>query len=551
MGDAEALIRSARPSSWSFTLLVGLALLLFTWLPGAPFRPDQFTLPKDVVLGFLGLLCAVQLILKDPAPWDRLVDAPLVLALSWGALLASVVATNTDVAWRAIAGLSAATLLFWFARHIGAAAVGETLYLGICFILGIVAAVVLLEAFGGIEFISEPGRRPGATLGNRNLVARVMCLSLPLLWRQMVVSDQRRIRLLLAGVATMMIAVIVLSRSRGAWIIAAGLVIGLPTASRLLRNSLSTHRWSAATRLWVIATLLGGLLAAFLPNRLGWGLVDLASSGSRVLDYRTGTGQGRVIQAQTTWRMIRGAPLTGVGPGNWPIVYPSYARPGDPSHSPEAIYPAPRIPRGDMLSFTSEFGIPGLVLVLVSVMAVLVRALLMLRSGNHFVRSSGLMVISIGTAAMLLGFVDPVLRLSPSLALVAVLVGLGLADSAGAAPSRSIGKGRQVALTSVVAMFGVGSIWFASSAGRDVAAFRIIRTMENLEDLSRAVSIAPQNVEAKYMLAFVLVAAKRCDLAEAHLVRATHLQPFSGAVARLRGQCSEIRRRQLLPRDLR
>ena len=49
------------------------------------------------------------------------------------------------------------------------------------------------------------------------------------------------------------------------------------------------------------------------------------------MNYREGSGRGRLVQYSNSARMSLHHPLLGVGPGNWAVVYPKFASPGDPS----------------------------------------------------------------------------------------------------------------------------------------------------------------------------------------------------------------------------
>lgn len=523
----------------AYTLLVGLALLLFSWLPGLPLRPEQFDLPKEFAFGVLGLVCSVELVAGDNVPWYAPVDGPMAVILCWGAVLTLSISINTDLAWRAIGTFSSGMSVFLLARRVGTKP-GDTVYLAICATLFIFAVLVLLEAFGGIRFLSEPGRRPGGTLGNRNLVARLFCLSLPLVWREIVSSEKKMVVYMLGLALSGWTAVIVLSRSRGVWLVAAALVTILPVASLLLGDLQPASRTRTALRCWVGAIVIGGTFSILLPNRLGWAPNDFGSSATTALDYQTGSGRGRIIQAQTTLRMIRRSPLQGVGPGNWSTVYPAYAPVGDPSVKPNAFYPGPQTPRSDMLSLTAEFGVPGLVLGLVSAVALLAAAATMLRSGIPGAQQSGLMMLATLVAAALLGLVDSVLRVPPTLLLIAVTVGLGFGNALRTSTARKVGVAAGFGRQGVIVAYALASLALANGAFRELAAFRIIRSLRSVDDLYRAVTLAPKNVEARMLLAIALAGANRCDLAGPQLRRAAVLQPFSGAVRNLRSECERV-----------
>jgi len=361
-----------------------------------------------------------------------------------------------------------------------------------------------------------------------------------LFWRQLLLVEKPVMRRILAVSVMLLVGAIVLSRSRGAWLVSAGLAISLPTATWLFFNGRSTGGTRDAVRLWTAAIVIGVAAAVFVPNRLGWGFADFASSAERLLDLEDGTGRGRLIQSVTTLRMIEEEPLLGVGPGNWGILYPAFARSGDPSLTPESIYPAPHQPRGDLLSLTAEFGLPGLILMMAATWGVICRALVMRRDQRPQVRYSGLMVIGLVASTIILGMSDPIVRLSPTLVLVSVLVGLGLAHADIAdveTPLRN--SSRHVVKHVILAGCVVASLVAALGAGRDAAAIRALTSMDALEDIYKAVRIAPNNVEAQVVLSYVLVSINRCEQAMPHLMHAAKLQPYSGAIARLRSRCSQ------------
>ena len=531
-------------SAESYTLIIGLALLLYTCLPGPSFRLEQFDLPKDVTLGILGVVCALGVATRGPVPWESAMDAPIAACICWGGVLTLLVATNADTAWRTIGTFAAALSVFLLARRVGAEPQSEMLFRAISVEVAGVAAIVLLETYGGIPFISEQGRGPGGTLGNRNLAARIFCLSLPLLWRQMVLELAPATRRVIMGMVMLTISAIVISRSRGPWIISSVLVISLPLASRLLSSSGSVERVRTAAKQWSAAIIIGGLLAVLLPNRMGWTATDFESSASRTLDYQTGTGRGRVIQAQTAWRMIRTSPLVGFGPGNWSIMYAAFAPEDDPSVKIGAFYPAPRVPRNEVLSFVSEFGIPGLVLGVVSLIALFARLVPMLRRADIIVQHSGLMGLAIGGAAALLGLFDSIIRVAPTVGLLALMLGLVVGQNR--ARSIRARKGRvssDFTRRGLVIGYAWASLIFARGALQDLAAFRILTSAKTIRDLYRAVTIAPNNVEARMVLAYVLVGANRCDLARSHLEQAARLQPFSASVRALGTTCDQRMRK--------
>ena len=533
----------------SLVLICGMAVLLFVWIPGPPFRLEQFDLPKDFVLGVIGAICAATLALwQERRPWEPFLDASLAALLSWGTALSCVVSKDGHQAWHALGIFAAATCIYLLARQVAASADVEWLLLALCLIVGVFATVVLLEAWGGLPFISTFGRRPGGTIGNRNLAARVTCLTLPLLWRQLVLTRPRALRCLLAILVMISIAVIVLSRSRGSLIVATALVAALPVAGWWLSGAddRREHKVCSTSRLWLAAVSIGVSTAVFIPNRMGWRPTEFADSARRVLDYSSGTGLGRVIQAQVTWRMIQSAPLLGVGPGRWSVLYPAFSRAGDPSVNFGAFYPGPQVPRNDALGFVAEYGTVGLVLGLLFVGALTHHALRMLRCSAALTRQSGLLILAIGTAALALGLFDSVVRVAPTIALIALFVGLMPGVNYSGDPCTKKTRHRlDLGLRALLAAYGFAGILLARGALQDLACLRILNSARTVGDLYRAVAVSPSNSEARILLALALVGARRCDLAKPHIAQAALLEPLSEVVGDLRVRCNTSAGRSL------
>jgi hypothetical protein len=499
-------------------------------------RPDQYALPKDIVLGVFGFIAAVQCLAKRSPIRTDVVDGLFVAALCWGALLTPIVAVNAYESWRALAGFGAGLAVFMLARAAAAESDPERLYRGLCAIIAVVSALVLLEAWGAIPFVSEPGRRPGATFGNRNLVARVLCLTLPLVCRQLFLADSVTVRRLFISIASASIAAIVMSRSRGAWLVTLVVAAGMPVVWRVTSPSVNVEYFMAGTRRWALAVLSGIALALLVPNRLDWSAQDFASSARRSLDYETGTGRERLRQAEVTWDMIASSPL-GIGPGNWSIVYPRYAGRDDPSLTPNGLFPGPRVPRGDALSLGAEFGLVGIATGITVAVFIVFLALRNLRNSPNCMRGTAVMLIFVVLAALLLGLIEPVLRLSPSLGLLAVVVGAGIGDLLRLNGYIPIARLRISYLRAIMLGLVIASLSFADAARRDLTALRIISSLDSPDDLYRAVAVSPNNYEARMMAAYVLIRADQCDLAIPHLEHANRLQPYADAVKTLSMSC--------------
>jgi O-antigen ligase len=123
--------------------------------------------------------------------------------------------------------------------------------------------------------------------------------------------------LLLAGLAA--------SLSRGAWVGAAGGVIGMALAL-----GPRARRWAlAALALGALALALGGtgLLPEVVANRLAsiTRYVAIFDAGTIAITPQNFAVVERMAQMQAGWSMFLAHPLTGIGPGNYTIAYPAFA----------------------------------------------------------------------------------------------------------------------------------------------------------------------------------------------------------------------------------
>jgi hypothetical protein len=81
-----------------------------------------------------------------------------------------------------------------------------------------------------------------------------------------------------------------------------------------------------------------------------------------MIDYKKGSGRGRVAQYRNSLQMAVSNPVFGVGPGNWPVEYVRFAPPGDRSLTDDGMTANPW-PSSDWVAFVSERGfVPSIAL---------------------------------------------------------------------------------------------------------------------------------------------------------------------------------------------
>lgn len=515
---------------------VGVSVTLLACVPGSPYAPEQFAFPKDLVLTLTGSACAAALLFHSTPPRFSAPEALFVVVLLWGAIIGPFTAINPYQVWPILGLLSAGLLIAISARHFVALDGRRIPYGAIGVALTILVTLVLMEAYGVVPFFSEYGRRPGATLGNRNLVARVVCLTLPLMWRSTVASRTTRERLTTGLQLTGVTIVMTLSRSRGVWLVAALLMIAIPAGWWALHRSRRARSGRIVIARWMLPCILGIAVAFVIPNRMQWGRAAFYWTARRVIDVNSGSGRGRILQVQTTRGIIHASPL-GVGPGNWSVVYPSYAESGDPSISSFDIYPVQHVARNDALRFVAEFGWAPAAIAMLALVSLVTSALRSIRRTQLRRRDAGLFVVAMVGAAGAIGVVDPVIQLAPTLGLIALLLGTACghqsAESAGT-PRTSL---RRWGECGAVLLLGVLSAHASVVAVRHLQVDAVLRKPLTIERATSASTIDPNHFEARIYLALALVNSDRCDLATPHLRWAARLQPFAPVIDQLRSTC--------------
>lgn len=213
---------------------------------------------------------------------------------------------------------------------------------------------------------------------------------------------------------------LVLLRSR-AGLLAVSLGILLVVALVALRPRIARRR--AAGRGWIVGVTLAVLLAAALPfSETARGVAkDLFYRGVELFQVDLGDSFFRPRLWRQTMLMVREAPLTGVGAGNFVVEYPRFER--FPEIKPHA--------HNDALQTLSELGLPGLLLFLALGAAAVLAALGALAqraadgAGGERGRDYALTAGLVGALAVfgVIGLFEVPFALGASASVLAVLIG--------------------------------------------------------------------------------------------------------------------------------
>lgn len=338
-------------------------------LAAAPYRNfdlDRFFAPKELVLHAVTLALVLLGLRRVKAlEFDR-IDLLLAVYLSLS-LVSALFAGDHWLSARALALTLSGAGLFWAARA-AAAAGGRSTLLAVAAAAAVLgAAASLAQAYGFTSGLFSLHRVPGGTLGNRNFMAHLAVICAPALILAALKARRSWTAALGAAGLALLSAALVLSRTRAAYLgLAAGTVLIAYGVWRT-RGRWNDPHTTLRLKFLALAAALGILGALLLPNKLHW------KSDSPYLDtvtgmvnYKKGSGQGRLIQYGRTLRIAAAHPLLGVGPGNWAVAYPKSVKEYDRSidyHSGTTINPWPS---SDWMALLSERGLPALAALLLA-----------------------------------------------------------------------------------------------------------------------------------------------------------------------------------------
>ena len=514
-------------------LQLGAIAVVIAAVPFKQFELDRFFVPKELVLHLTALLATVACLARARelrlARVDQLLGAFLVLGL-----LSAIFASNWWLAGRAVALSLSGAACFWCSRSVARAGLGRHLVAALAF-AGVIGAITsLLQTYGLRVDLFSLNRAPGGTYGNRNFMAHVCVIVFPALLLTAMRTESRRAFQWWCGALALVAAALVLSRSRAAWLALIACVIVMSAFSWLVvRRARGALKWR---RLLLLALAAAGGAGAslVLPNTLNWKSDSPYLETARsVVNYREGSGRGRLVQYSNSARMSLHHPLLGVGPGNWAVVYPKFASKGDPSLTDEGMTANPW-PSSDWMTFLSERGPLAFIILTLAVVALVVDALRSLRVDGD---PDGALAAwaMLGTLAVLLvvSTFDAVLLL-PAPALIAW--GLLGALSPPSRPRSVVDLPLVKRTLAMLAVVLIGGLSVARS-GAQVAAMSIYGESSRANQVERAAALDPGSYRIQMWLAEAYARRGRCADVRAHASAARDLYPNASAPRRLLAGC--------------
>jgi O-antigen ligase len=450
-------------------------------------------------------------------------------------LVSAALATNHWAAERAVAISLSGVALFWSAQALRRAGLVQPLVVALAIAVVIGAATSLAQAYGVQTEYFSLNRAPGGTFGNRNFVAHLCAIGTPVVVL-VALTAPRGLGSIFGAVSMAVVsAALVMSRSRAAWL--AVLVLAVPVGLLAL---VTWNRWCEARTLRRVIVLgiaagVGVAAAIALPNSLNWKSENpYLESATGLVNYKEGSGRGRIVQYTNSLHMTLAHPLLGVGPGNWPVVYPRYASRNDPSMSSEDGVTSNPWPSSDWAAYLSERGVVATGLLLLAMLGLLVRALSDLRRGGGRDQERVLTAIAlVGTliATAVVGAFDAVLLIAVPTFFVWTLAG------ALAPPSDDgVVVERRLYAIGLVTALAMGTIAVGRSAF-ELAAMSVFSATSRPSLLERASSFDPGSYRIHTRLAQAYLSRGDCRHALPHARAARALYPSAGEPRRLVASC--------------
>jgi len=303
-GAADWLV----PAGWLYFILIGGT---------APGEAEPLLRLANAVLAIVVILAWVRIARGPADTLDRLVVLGLLLFL-----VAAVTARSPRPAFDAALGAAAYAGVFALSRSAlrpGLIRNRMALWLGTAgVVLAMTYAVLWILVWSHLWLAGQPMRTlltmalPAGPYGSKHNVALLSALLVPFLWMTPASRVTRPMRVI--G-ATVLVVLLAMSASRGLWLalVAASVVAAVTqgVAHRSRRGpGLPSGRWGLLVGMGVGVVIVVAILFPELPRAVAERVSNVFTVGARLRLWEASLAE---------WRS---APLTGVGPGGWPIWLP-------------------------------------------------------------------------------------------------------------------------------------------------------------------------------------------------------------------------------------
>jgi O-antigen ligase len=507
------------------------------------FELDRYFVPKELALHITALAAIIACVRGARRLELTRVETLLGIYLLLG-IASAAVAENHWAAARAIGITFSGLVIFRAARATSNAGWRSPLVSTLAAAIVLASVTSLLQAYGVTSDFFSLNRSPGGTFGNRNFVAHLAAIGGPVLLVLLVLAP-RALSMLAASVGVAILAAaLVLSRSRAAMLAivagAAVLAVGIWLAQRRYHDRRIARRIPLAAAF----AAFGAAAAILIPNTLNWKSDSpYLDTVTGVVNYREGSGHGRLVQYGTSLKLAVQHPLLGVGPGNWAVAYPKVAAKGDPSIDHDDGMTANPWPSSDWIAMLAERGVPATLAFVLALIGLTVLAFSAMRNSLDLEELMlPLALVATLAATLVVGCFDASMLLAPPTLFVWALIG-ALATPAATRLSIPI----STATARGLAIVG-GSIVIALAlslrSATQLASMAMFSSATTIGEYERASIVDPGSYRIHMRIAEIGVERGRCELVKRHAMRAHNLFPAAPEPTHLLAGCGVRFRRR-------
>ncbi len=507
------------------------------------FELDRYFVPKELALHLTALAAIIACLQGARRLELTRVESLFGVFLLLG-IISAVLATNPWAAVRAVGITFSGLVILRAARATSESGSRSPLLAVLTGAIVLASGTSLLQAYGVTSGYFSLNRSPGGTFGNRNFVAHLVAIGAPALLLLLVLAARAREILAASIGVAILAAALVLSRSRAAMlaVLAACLVLalGMWVAQRRWRDPRIARRSPLAAAF----AALGAAAAILVPNTLNWRSDSpYLDTVTGVVNYREGSGHGRLVQYGTSLKLAAQHPLLGVGPGNWAVAYPRVAAKGDPSMDRDDGMTSNPWPSSDWIAMLAERGLPATLAFVLALIGLVVLSLRAMRNALDLDELlPPLTLLATLAATIVVGCFDASLLLAaPTLFVFALFGALSPPAATRVSVPLSTATTRGLALAG-----GVCAVAFLLSlrSVSQLVAMGMFSSANTVAEYDHAAIADPGSYRIQMRIAELGAERARCDLVKRHAMRAHDLFPAAPEPAHLLAGCGvRIKRR--------
>ena len=222
----------------------------------------------------------------------------------------------------------------------------------------IVSLIGLLQIFGLNILNLIPNPRPGSTLGIRNFASEYLIGVIPFAFISLIISKSKRTKIIFLFVIICVLSYLFLLRSRAAYVT---LLISLIFFVTLLIIFYKKNNFKLNIKkdlsLITLALIISFLIGFFQPTNIDKERKNLQTTVTSVFDTDYAPNVARIKYYKTSFEMLKGSPLLGIGTGAWFGLYSKYN--GEDYTDESIFFTANLNPHNDFLEILTENGIIG------------------------------------------------------------------------------------------------------------------------------------------------------------------------------------------------